>query len=169
MNRKGQAYLIVSFILVTIMVTVAFVSRNPVHQRTEGHFLMRNIEIELPLSYTSGIYEGDLNSVITESSNEFRDFAGSKGYKLKLVFAASNQWGVIKWYWLGNWWGENCTYYNSQNSPVSIPNGTTTFILKPWLLNDYNLFICGQQLDLTQDFDYRAELHRKGEKIVSEN
>lgn len=168
MDRKGQAYLLVSFILVVIMISIAFVSRTPVHQRTEGHFLMRNIEIELPLSYTSGIYNGDLNNIITEASNEFKDFAGSKGYHLRLVFAASNQWGVIKWYWLGNWWGENCTYYNSKRSPVSIPNGTTKFVLGALLLNDYNVIICGQPLDLTQDFDYRAELDREGEHIVSE-
>ncbi len=167
LDEKGQSYLIVSFILATIMVTVAFVSREPVHQKTEGHFLMENIERELPLAYTAGEYQNDLNDIITDTSNEFKDFAAEKGYKLKLVFAAQNQIGIIRWYWIGNWWGEDCTYYNSRRDPVNIPNGTTKFITRLWLLNDYDLYVCGNPLDLTEDFDYRAEIHREGEVIIN--
>lgn len=168
MNNKGQSYLIVSFILVVIMATVAFTARTSVHHRTEGHFLMENIESELPLAYAAGVYQDDLNDIITEISNEFRDFSQGKGYKLKLVFAASNQIGPVKYYWIGNWWGEDCTYYNSKQDPRQIPDGTTKFIFRAWLLNDYDLIICGNTLDLTQDLDYRAEIHREGEVIVSE-
>lgn len=168
MNQKGQSYLIVSFILVMVMVSVALVSREPAYQGTEGYFLMENIETEVPLAYTAGEYQDDLNNILTDTSNEFKEFAQSKGYDFKMVFAASNQFGIIKWYWIGNWWGEECTYYNSKRDPVTIPNGTTDFILKAWLLNDYDLVVCGKNLDLTEDFDYRAEVHRKGEVVVNE-
>jgi len=167
MNKKGQSYLVISFILVTIMITVAFVSRTPPDPRTQGHFLSENIEIEMAQAYTAGVYQDDVNTIITETSNEFREFSGSKGFELKQVFAAKDQLGRI-WYQLGNWWGEDCTYYNSRRDPVPIPDGTTRFITRDWLLNDFNLVVCGHTLNLTEDFDYRVELHREGELIVLE-
>ncbi len=167
MNSKGQAYLIVAFMLVLLMSSIAFISRTVAHQRTEGHFLMQNIETELPMAYTGGEYRSDLNSTLTEISNEFRDFANEKNFQLRLVFAAQNQIGASRHYIIGNWTGEDCTYYNSKRSPVSISNESTAGFPRAWLQSDFNLIVCGRTLDLTEDFSYRAEIVRSGEVIVS--
>jgi hypothetical protein len=166
-GSRGQAYLLVSFILIMIMASVAFVSRTETHQRTEGHFLMENIERELPLTYTAGIYQDDLNRILSETGDDFNRFSMEKGYAFKFVFAASYTRGASVHYIIGNWWGEDCTYYNSKKGPISIANGRTATFPRGWLNNDYSLIICGQTLDLTEDFDYRAEIHRQDEIVVS--
>jgi len=166
-NHRGQSYLIVAFMLVLLMSSIAFISRTTAHQRTEGHFLMENIETELPLAYTAGEYRSDLNNTMNEISNEFNDFANEKNFQFRLVFAAQNQIGQSKHYIVGNWTGQDCTYYNSQKSPVSIANESTASIPRAWLQNDFDLIVCGRTLDLTEDFSYRAEIVRRGEVIVS--
>jgi len=167
LNRKGQSYLIVAFMLVLLMSSIAFISRTTAHQRTEGHFLMENIETELPLAYTSGEYRSDLDNTMTEISNEFNDFANEKNFQLRLVFAAQNQIGAAKHYIVGNWSGDDCTYYNTKKSPVAISNESTASFPRAWLQSDFNLIVCGRTLDLTQDFSYRAEVVRRGEVIVN--
>ncbi|MEM0360549.1 MAG: hypothetical protein QXK06_04410 [Candidatus Diapherotrites archaeon] len=167
-NNKGQAYLIVSLILVMLMFAVAFVSRTQPHQRTEGHFLMENIEREIPLAYTAGIFQNDLNRIMIETSNNFKTFSSEKGYTFNLVFSGKYTRGVSVHYLVGNWSGADCTYYNSKRSPVAIANGTTATFPRAWLNNDYDLIICGHTLDLKEDFDYRAEIRRQDEIVVSE-
>jgi len=169
MNCKGQSYLVVSFILVGIMVTTSVAVRTPVHQKTEGHFVMENIETELPLSYTAGVYQDDINAVLSETTNEFMDFTGEKGYQMKMVFSATESIGAARFYHIGNWWSEDCTYYNTKIGPNSLPYGATTFHPRGYFQSDYNLIVCGQTLNLTEDFDFRAEIHREGEVIVNED
>ena len=167
MNQKGQSYLVVSFVLVIIMAGVAFTSRTAPHHRTEGHFLMENMERELPLSYAAGDYQGDMNSVLSGIASEFREFSKAKGYQNMLIFSAEETVGAAVFYHVGNWSGEGCTYYNTKVGPLPIADGETIYRPRAWFQNDYDVTVCGHVLDLTEDFDYRAEVRREGELIVN--
>jgi len=160
-EESAQAYLLVAFILAAVIVAAIYSVRTAYRIAPSGTFEMENLKRELVLAYTNGIYSGDLNWVLSHTSEKFKEFYIGKQFTLKLLFTAYDENGH---YILGNYWGQDCNYHNSVISGT-VKSNTTHIIAKETLLNDSSLIFCDMVFDLENKFLYRAELHRGAEAV----
>lgn len=161
-DEKAQAYLLVTFILAAFVLAAIVSIRTASTFKTTGAFEIENIKKELAIARASGIYSNDLNSVISHTALQFRNYLTSKGLTMKLAFVAYDD---NKQYIFGNYTGQDCNYYSSVLTGV-VPDGTTVVIGKETLLNDYSFNFCGAAFNLRNKFKYRLELLRNEEVIA---
>ena len=161
-QEKAQAYILVAFILSAFIVAAMYSIRTAYRIGPSGTFEMENLKRELALAYANGIYNNDLNMVLSHTSEKFKDFYTGKRFTMKLLFTAYDE---NDHYILGNYWGQTCSYSTSVLSGT-VKDNTTQIIAKETLLNDYSLTFCGKKFNLKNKFLYWAELHRGTEALV---
>lgn len=161
-SENAQAYLLVTFLLAAFIFAAIFSMRVATQLSPTGTFEIENLKRELPMARASGIYNNDLNYTMSHASERFKAFYAGKGLTLKLLFTTYDE---NRHYILGNYWGEDCNYYNSVVSGI-VHDGSTLVLSKETLLNDYSLTFCGMHFNLRNKLQYKAKLERGGEVIV---
>ncbi|GEM_PF-1580792 len=146
MEKNAQTYIATAVIISALIITFAFFLRTAVMNPHKTVFLMENVKVEMPSAYIAGIYLDDANTTLYSTALEFREFAKEKQQPMKLAFIASLQ--DKNSFVFGNFWGEDCNYYNARMSGGPIADGSTAIISKQTLKNNYNITFCGKSFSL---------------------
>jgi len=160
MDKKAQTYIATAVMISAMIIVFGFVIRTGLLNPHKTVFLMENIQIEMPAAYIAGIYDGDANKSLVRTTLALREFAYEKGQPVKILFIGSLQDSHN--FVFGNFWGEDCNYYNSQMTGGPISNGSTAIVSKQTLKNNYNITFCGKTFSLRtpkkESFQFYVEI-----------